>query len=266
MEEESITKIIATVGPSSENRNSIKEMINHKVDMFRLNFSWGDYEWFSKVIKIIKEESELSNKYLPIIQDLSGPRVQEKDQHHFGGKENEKIITEKDKKDLEFGIGNNVDYIAMSFVGNKEDIIELRNLIKKQNGNQKIISKIERKKAFENLDEIMEYSDAIMIARGDLGNEFALEEIPFIQHQIIKRANNAKKMVIVATQMMLTMKENPNPSRAEVSDVAYSIIDGADAIMLSEETASGKYPIEAVSYMEKIAINAEKHRKIIKIV
>jgi pyruvate kinase len=262
---ESKTKIVATIGPASNNKEIITQMINHHMDIARLNFSWGDYEWFTMVIRNIRESSKELNVNIPIIQDLSGPRVQEGKDHHFGGEENEEIITEKDIADLSFGIEQKVEYIAMSYVGTKDDIIKLRKIIKEKGGDQKIIAKIERKLAFENLNEIIEEADGIMVARGDLGNEFPIEEIPFIQHQIIHACNKAGKMVIVATQMLLSMVDNPTPTRAEVSDVAYAILDGADGVMLSEESAKGQYPIEAISIMEKISLVAEKHRNTIKI-
>lgn len=254
---ESITKIIATIGPASDKKEIISEMIKHHLDIARLNFSWGDHEWFSSVIKNIREAAKEQDRSIEIMQDLSGPRVQVGADHHFGG--DEEIITEKDISDLEFGISQNVDYVAMSFVGNGDDVKKLKKLIEEKGGNQKIIAKIERKIAVENLEEILDEADGIMVARGDLGNEYELEEIPFIQHQIIEKANDFGKMVIVATQMMLSMVENEKPTRAEVSDVAYSIIDGADAVMLSEESAKGKNPVKAVEYLEKISLSAEKH-------
>ena len=258
--EESITKIVATVGPKSDSKEIIADMIKHHVNIFRLNFSWGENEWHSKIIKNIRDGAKEQNLIVPIIQDLSGPRVQEGQEHHFGGKDGEDVITEKDKNDLSFGIEQGVDYIALSFVGSANDVVELRNLIKEKGGNQKIISKIERRIAYQNIDEIIKESDMIMVARGDLGNEFPLEEIPFVQHDIIKKCNEARKMVIVATQMLLSMVENPIPTRAEVSDVAYAILDGANAVMLSEESAKGDHPIEAVAMMEKIALVAEKYK------
>ncbi len=265
MEQKTTTNIIATIGPSSCDKETLSQMIDHNMDMARLNFSWGSYEWFIDVIGLIKELSKEKNKYIPIIQDLSGPRIQDENGHYFNNESKDKIITEKDIADLEFGIKNNVDYIAMSFVGCKDDIVELRNIIKEKGGKQKIIAKIERKMAVDNLCEIIQEADAIMVARGDLGNEFALEEIPFIQHKIIQASNLADKMVIVATQMLLSMVENDKPTRAEVTDIAYAILDGADGIMLSEESAKGKHPVLAIKIMENIARFAEKHRNIIKI-
>ncbi len=253
------TQIIATIGPVSNNKETISEMIKHQMDIARLNFSWGTYEWHQDIIKIIRQLSKENNIEIPIIQDLSGPRVQDGADHRFGGQEGEEVITEKDIKDLAFGIEQGVEYVALSFVGSASDVIKLKELIKEKSGNQKVISKIERKLAVENLDEIIKESDAIMVARGDLGNEFPLEKIPFIQHYIINECKKANKMVIVATQMLLSMVENKTPTRAEVSDVAYAILDGADGVMLSEESAKGKYPVEAVEMMEKIALVAEQH-------
>jgi pyruvate kinase len=260
---DSKTIIIATIGPSSSSKEIITEMIKHQMDMARLNFSWGTHEEYISFIQNIRESANECNSKISIIQDLSGPRVQEENGHHFGG--GESIITEKDKKDLIFGIQQNVDYIAMSFVGNAGDIIELKNIIKENGGNQKVIAKIERKIAVDNVDSIIQEADGIMVARGDLGNEFPLEEIPFIQHYIIQECKKAGKMVVVATQMLLSMVDSPTPTRAEVSDVAYAILDGANAVMLSEESAKGKYPIEAVTIMEKIALVAEKNLNKIKI-
>lgn len=253
------TKIIATIGPVSNNKETILEMIKHHMDIARINFSWGTYEWHSDIIKTIRQLSKENNVEIPIIQDLSGPRVQEGGEHRFGGKEDEEVITEKDINDLAFGIEKEVEYVALSFVGRANDVIKLKKMIKEKGGNQKVIAKIERKIAVENLDEIIKESDGIMVARGDLGNEFPLEKIPFIQHYIIQECKKKNKMVIVATQMLLSMVNNPIPTRAEVSDVAYAILDGADGVMLSEESAKGQYPVQAVEMMEKIALVAEQH-------
>lgn len=263
--EESKTKIVATIGPVSESKEKIIELSAHHMDIARLNFSWGTHEEYAEIIKFIRDEAALSGRNIAIMQDLSGPRVQDIEGHHFGGSEDDQITTEKDIADAYFGIEQNVEYIAQSFVGRAKDVTFLKNIIKEKGGNQKVIAKIERKLAVENLESIVREADAIMVARGDLGNEYPLEEIPFVQHNIIKEANKQGKMVIVATQMMLSMTESLTPTRAEVSDVAYAILDGADAVMLSEESAKGKHPIEAVAMMEKICLFAEKHRNNIKI-
>ena len=256
----SSTQIIATVGPSSAKPEILNEMIKAGMDLARLNLYWSDPEEHAKRIKIIREMSKENNTKVLIIEDLPGPRVQDVEGHTYEVNAS-KAITEKDKKLIKFGVDNGVDYISVSFVGNKEDILDCRNEIKKCGGKQKVIAKIEREVALENLDEIIEASDAIMIARGDLGNEVSLEKIPFIQNDIIKKCKLAGKPVITATQMLYTMKDNPSPTRAEVTDVVNAILEGSDAVMLSEETSSGKYPIRAVYVMEHLTIEAENHLK-----
>lgn len=170
-----------------------------------------------------------------------------------GGTGSIDILTETDLKYIEFAVKNDIDYLGLSFVRTKEDIIKLRHILNKNNARIRIISKIEKPQALENIDDIIEYSDAIMVARGDLGIEIQTESLPIAQKTIIKKANLARKPVIVATQMLESMIENPIPTRAETSDVANAIIDGADAVMLSGETAMGQYPVEAVMTMKKIA-------------
>ena len=195
---------------------------------------------------------------MPIIQGLSGPRVKTKKGHGIA-KKFKAVVTEKDIKDVAFGISQNLDYVVMSFVGGAKDIKDLRKAMAKFGKVLPVIGKVERKKGVQNIDEIIAESDAIMIGRGDLGNEIALEEIPFVEANIIKKCRTAKKPVITATQMMASMVNNPSPTRAEVTDVAYAIINGSSAVMLSEETAIGKYPVEVIKYMEKIVSAAEKH-------
>ena len=252
-------QIVATIGPATKDPKIIKEMIEHNMDVVRLNFSWGTYEEHAEYIKNVREMAKEVGKRIPIIQDLSGPRVQE-DKTTHGFKEGTiEVITEKDINDLKFGIEQGVDYVAMSFVGGPQDVLKLREEMTKLGKVIPIIAKIERKVALDNLNEIIRKADAVMIARGDLGNEIPLEQIPFVEKDIIERCKKAKKPVIVATQMMLSMTENPIPTRAEVTDVVYAIINGADAVMLSEESAMGKYPLEVVKMMEKCAIEAEKH-------
>ncbi len=163
------------------------------------------------------------------------------------------FLTDKDKEDIRFGIENNLSFIAASFVRTKENIVELRNFINKFDSNIKIISKVEHIDAVNNIDDLLEVSDGIMVARGDLGVEVSLEKVPKIQSDIIRACNKYGKPVIVATQMLESMKENPRPTRAEVSDVAQAILQGTDAIMLSGETAIGKHPINAVEFFTKIA-------------
>ena len=167
-------------------------------------------------------------------------------------------ITEKDKEDLKFGLDNGVDFVALSFVKIPEDVIELRNLMQQYGRIVPIISKIEKWEAVENIEKIVDVSDGIMVARGDLGVEIPVEEVPIIQKKIISISNKKGKPVITATQMLNSMIESPVPTRAEVTDVSNAIFDGTDAVMLSNETAVGKFPIESVRVMRNIIKNTEK--------
>ncbi len=166
-------------------------------------------------------------------------------------------LTAKDKKDLRFGIQNQVDYVALSFVRRAEDMWEIKSVIKKMGSDIPVVAKIEKPEAVDNIDEILAATDAVMVARGDLGVEMHYEKVPTIQKMIIQKAIAANKPVITATQMLESMHVNPIPTRAEASDVANAILDGTDAVMLSGETASGKYPLEAVKMMSKIAAQVE---------
>lgn len=168
-----------------------------------------------------------------------------------------KVLTERDIRFVKFAIDNEIDYLGLSFVRDAKDVLELKEIIKQYNGKIKIISKIEKPQALKNIDEIITKSAGIMVARGDLGIEISPQKVPIVQKEIIKKANAQKKVVIVATQMLESMIEQPIPTRAEASDVANAIIDGTDAIMLSGETAAGKYPVEAVKMMTSIAKNVE---------
>ena len=167
-------------------------------------------------------------------------------------------LTDKDVSDIKFGIENQVDFIAASFVRKSSDVNDIRRILEENGGIEiDIISKIENQQGLDNIDEIIHVSDGIMVARGDLGVEVPTEEIPLIQKQLIRKCNQAGKPVITATQMLDSMIRNPRPTRAEVTDVANAIIDGSSAVMLSGETAAGKYPFEAVRTMYNIAINTE---------
>lgn len=167
-------------------------------------------------------------------------------------------LTDKDKIFLDWAIDADIDFIAHSFVRNKEDLIEIQEILDGRSSHLKIISKIENQQGIDNLEEILSHCYGVMIARGDLGVEIAAEKIPLIQKKLIQRCRERKKPVIVATQMLHSMIENPRPTRAEVSDVANAILQCTDAIMLSGETASGKYPVEAVKTMNRIAIETEE--------
>jgi pyruvate kinase len=166
-------------------------------------------------------------------------------------------FTRKDFKDLIFGIEHEVDFIALSFVREAEDVLSVRRFLKRKGADIPLIAKIEKWEAWENLDEILEASDGLMVARGDLGVEIPIERVPLVQKEIIRKSNHAGKPVITATQMLQSMIDSPQPTRAEVTDIANSIFDGTDAIMLSGETAVGRYPVAAVQVMMKIALNTE---------
>ena len=166
--------------------------------------------------------------------------------------------TEKDLRGIEFGVEVGGDWFAMSFIRNRRDVENTRRAVERAGGDQPLISKIEHRDAIDNIDEIIDASDGVMVARGDLGIEVPSWEVPLLQKQIIAKCNEAGKPVIVATQMLESMVANPRPTRAEASDVANAILDGADAVMLSEETAVGLYPIEAVKVMNRISLTVEQ--------
>lgn len=167
-------------------------------------------------------------------------------------------LSEKDLEDLDFALANNVDWIGLSFVRNATDVKQLKEIIKKSGKHTKVVSKIEKPEAVEQIDEIIHETDAVMVARGDLGVEMPLHEVPLIQKMIVRKCVVAAKPVIVATQMMESMVTNSTPTRAEVADVANAVLDGADAVMLSGETSVGKYPVDAIRIMNNIVTEAEK--------
>lgn len=166
-------------------------------------------------------------------------------------------LTEKDYEDLQFGLKNNVEWVALSFVRSANDILELKSKIKQAGKKTRVIAKIEKPEAVENIDSIIEVSDGIMVARGDLGVEIAQQKVPLIQKEIVDKCIKAAKPVIIATQMMESMIENSRPTRAEVNDVANAVLDGTDAVMLSAETSVGKYPEKAVEIMSRIIDDVE---------
>ncbi|MBU2498119.1 MAG: pyruvate kinase, partial [Proteobacteria bacterium] len=178
-------------------------------------------------------------------------------------------LTEKDRADLLFGLENGVDYVALSFVRRAEDLREVKAHILERKMDTPVIAKIEKHEAILNIDEIMAVSDGIMVARGDLGVEIPLEKVPYLQKELIRKANTIGKPVITATQMLRSMVDSPRPTRAEAADVANAVLDGTDAVMLSEETAIGSYPVEAVRFMARIIESTEEnfpHSRYLKLV
>jgi len=171
-------------------------------------------------------------------------------------------LTEKDLKDLEFGLQQNVDWVALSFVRKPEDILELKKIIDMHEKDIRVVAKIEKPEAVENIKEIMKVADAIMLARGDLGVELPLQRVPLIQKDIVEKCIQASKPVIIATQMMESMIHDSMPTRAEINDVANAVLDGADAVMLSAETSIGKYPVRVVEVMSSIITDVEKDKRV----
>lgn len=207
-----------------------------------------------EVISIDKPNNEIKTRVLN-----SGTLKNKKGVNVPGVSVNLPGITEKDAKDILFGIEQGVDFIAASFVRRASDVLEIRQLLEENNGSSiQIIPKIENQEGVDNINEILEVSDGLMVARGDLGVEIPAEEVPLVQKDLIKKCNTLGKPVITATQMLDSMQRNPRPTRAEASDVANAIFDGTDAIMLSGETAAGQYPVEAVQTMHNIASRAEQ--------
>lgn len=331
------TKIVCTLGPTSDKVPVIKKLIKAGLNVARLNFSHNVHEYHGQVMKNIRTAAKALKTNVAILQDLQGPRIRlgklpEKGiaikrgdkvvlttekytspkkisvtyaEMHKDMKPGERIliadglfelkvlsvkgrdmhcevvnggtltsnkgmnlpdtkvtvpaISEKDKEDLVFGVKSGVDFVALSFVRSAADVHALRKLIEKaekslgikKDVSIKIIVKVERREAVENIEGIIEAADGIMVARGDLGIELPAEDVPLIQKAIIDKCLKAAKPVIVATQMLESMVNNPRPTRAEVSDIANAVIDHADAVMLSGETANGKFPVEAVTYMRK---------------
>lgn len=227
-----------------------------------------DYKGMAKDVrageKIMLDDGKLILEVIKIEKDVINAKVlcggllkQRKGINIPGSQGSLEVLTQRDVDFVKFAIDNEIDYLGLSFVREAKDVMKLRDLIKKFNGKTKVISKIEKPQAVKNIDEIIIKSSGIMVARGDLGIEISPEKVPVVQKEIIKKANAQRKVVIVATQMLESMIEQPIPTRAEASDVANAILDGTDAIMLSGETAAGIYPVEAVKMMVSIAQNVE---------
>ena len=332
------TKIVATMGPASTNKDVLLAMIKAGVNVCRLNFSHGKPEDHQKTIDTIREINEQYKVNVGILADLQGPKiriglVKDGGIHLVNGtrinitthecigddnriyityetfpqdvKPNEIILlddgkiqmrvietnrkdavlcevvhggvltsrkgvnlpntkvsipslTEEDLVNLEFALKNDVEWIGLSFVRTAEDIIELKRIISRSGKAARVIAKVEKPEAIDNIDGIVAATDGVMVARGDLGVEMPLEEVPLLQKMIIRKCREASKPVIVATQMLESMITTPRPTRAEVNDVANSVLDGADAVMLSGETSVGEFPVIVIETMAKIVRNVEE--------
>ena len=331
------TKIICTVGPSTDNIPLLVSMLKAGMDMARFNFSHGSHSEHAQRLGLVREAAEQVNKPIAMIADTRGPEMrlgifehdkitlQEGESFCLTTKEqigNEQIasvnysglpdelkvgdailladgllsleveringteiytkvvhggqlgsrkrvacpgvelklpfLSEQDIKDITFAIEHDMDYIAASFVQKAEDVLAIRKVLEAAGSGMGIISKIENQAGFTHIDEIIEVSDGVMVARGDLGVEIPAEYVPLVQKEIIRRCNKAGKPVITATQMLESMVNSYRATRAEASDIANAIFDGTDVIMLSGETASGSYPLEAVQTMAKIALRTEE--------
>ena len=251
-------QIIATIGTATRSLDYLRVLIDRGVDVVRLNFAQETLEDHRKTIHNVRIAAAEHNRYIPIIGDLAGPRGIEGHSDNYNHRAISPI-TPHDQEAIAFSIEQEIDYIALAYVGSSEDINDLRNIIWESNSSTRIIAKIERIEALRNLNDIIETTDAIMIQRDNLSSDAPIEQVPFIQHNIIKLANWAHKPVIVANEILNSVMENPIPTRADVSDVASAIISGSDALLLEEETNSGKYPVEAVEVMERIILEAERH-------
>lgn len=249
------TQIVATVGPASGKVEILKDMILEGMDVARLNFSWGKLREHAEYIESIKTAADMCDKPIPVIQDLPGPRQQSDDGHEM--QEGGSVVTSRDEELIRFGLKHGVDYIAVSFVRDEADIRRAQELA----GDVPVVAKLERKQALKNVSGIMQQADAIMVARGDLGKNIAIEKLPFVEESIIRQANQMGVPVITATDMLASMTNADAPTRAEVIDVAWAARLGSDAVMLSEETAIGDYPVKAVGVMENIIQYAEQYRQ-----
>jgi len=247
-----LTKIIATVGPASETPETLEKLAKAGVNLFRLNTKHNTLDWHLSVITAIKRTAPQAG----IIVDLQGPEIRLE-----SSPSNAPTLTSMDMEILK-ALPKDVDFIALSYVRNKMDIITLQNELKRLKLNSKIIAKIENQEGLDNIDQIVTEADAIMIARGDLGKETPAEKIPYLQKIIINKCRNAAKPVIVATEMLLSMTKSATPTRAEIADVANAVYDRADAVMLSEETAVGKFPVDAVETMVRTVAFNEKQESL----
>ena len=243
------SKIIATIGDATD--KVLRKIVEGAADAVLIDSYYGSNEQNVERIEKVKALREEVGRDLAIIYDVD----------HIYAKNKYKLIR-IDEENVDFACVNDVDFVACPFVGNLEEITKVKELIKSHGKNIGIIVKIDCKDGYDNLDDILEIADAIMINRDELGVDISYEDLPGIQKEIVRRANEAAKVVILTTQMLYSMVYNPRPTRAEVSDVANAIFDGVDAIMLTEETAIGDYPCEALETVDRIIRTVEKNNAV----
>ena len=243
------SKIIATIGDAAD--KVLRKIVEGAADAVLIDSYYGSNEQNVERIEKVKALREEVGRDLAIIYDVD----------HIYAKNKYKLIR-IDEENVDFACVNNVDFVACPFVGNLEEITKVKELIKSHGKNIGIIVKIDCKDGYDNLDDILGIADAIMINRDELGVDISYEDLPGIQKEIVRRANEAAKVVILTTQMLYSMVYNPRPTRAEVSDVANAIFDGVDAVMLTEETAIGDYPCEALETVDRIIRTVEKNNAV----
>ena len=243
------SKIIATIGDATD--KVLRKIVEGAADAVLIDSYYGSNEQNVERIEKVKALREEVGRDLAIIYDVD----------HIYAKNKYKLIR-IDEENVDFACVNDVDFVACPFVGNLEEITKVKELIKSHKKNIGIIVKIDCKDGYDNLDDILEIADAIMINRDELGVDISYEDLPGIQKEIVRRANEAAKVVILTTQMLYSMVYNPRPTRAEVSDVANAIFDGVDAVMLTEETAIGDYPCEALETVDRIIRTVEKNNAV----
>jgi len=249
---------VATIGPACKEAVTIGTMLEVGMSIARLNFSWGTHTEHAQFVATVRQEAVKRQLRVPIIQDLSGPRIKTADGGHSFAT-TMSVITDKDRTDMAFTVACRPEYVALSFVRSATDICELYELLLSVGSDAKVIAKIERPEALIHLDEIITQADGIMIARGDLGENIPFETVPFVEKEILQKCRVVNKPVIVATEMLTSMLADTEPSRADITDIAQAVIDGASATMLSNETAIGAYPVEVVSVMRKVVDEALLH-------
>lgn len=243
------SKIIATIGDATD--KILRKIVEGAADAVLIDSYYGSSEQNVERIEKVKALREEAGRDLAIIYDVD----------HIYAKNKYKLIR-IDEENVDFACANDVDFVACPFVGNLEEITKVKELVKSHGKNIGIIVKIDCKDGYDNLDDILEIADAIMINRDELGVDISYEDLPGIQKEIVRRANEAAKVVILTTQMLYSMVYNPRPTRAEVSDVANAIFDGVDAVMLTEETAIGDYPCEALETVDRIIRTVEKNNAV----